>query len=559
MFIDGSLYDSSQVLKTNICIIGAGAAGISIALKLANSHHNVILLESGGLKHDAYGEKLNKGFIAPGSSHEPLEKYRRRTIGGTTSAWGGRCLPFDPIDFKNRDYVNDSGWPIDKETLSLYYSEATKICEAGNNSYLSTESFPDKQKEIFPGFDSEHISSQALEKWSPPTHFGKKYGHTLKEAPNIQVIYNLSCTHIQLNDNGTDVVSVKVSGKNKLFHIIEADQFILAGGCIENTRLMLASNDIHQAGIGNHFDVLGRYYMAHLWGVTTKVKLNHQTLPSYIHDFEKDSEGIYVRRRFAMTEQGQRELGILNVIGFFFRPEVHDPSHKDPIMSIIHLMKSGSMSITGGTKWDENTRKHVANVVMGLPKAVNQIRQINRQRKEKRRLPYVITPKNAREQHFYYQAEQAPNPTSRISLSPNERDASGLARAIVNLQFSDIDLKTVKVFHQKMGERFAKSKLGEFHYDEQAITANYETMVNDFDSGSHHIGSTRMSDSPQKGVVDANCKVHGVDNLYISGASIFPTSSHANPTLTIVALALRLADQLKEKKKEQSRHSAHSS
>ncbi|MFK7921340.1 MAG: GMC oxidoreductase [Bacteroidia bacterium] len=547
MLKDGSIYSQTQTFKTNICIIGAGAAGISIALRLLNTDNNIILLESGGISHNNYGESLNKGFVAHKGNHEPLEKYRRRTIGGTTSAWGGRCIPFDQIDFEQRDYVPFSGWPFGRQELDAYYHEANTICEAGSFNYRSNDVFPEKQSEIIPGFDTDLLTSDALERWSPPTHFGKRYLTELTEAQNLDLLYNLTCNHIQLTENGQHIKSVQVKGPNGVAHTIEADQFILAGGCIENTRMLLASNDVHPNGIGNHYDALGRYYMAHLWGITTKVKLNKKALEGYIHNFERDKNGVYIRRRFALSEKAQKELGVLNVVGFFFRPEVADADHNDPIMSIIHLMKEGPSTLLK-SKWDSNSIKHLNNVMKGFPRVVSQIIEISRQRKKDRRLPYVITPKNAAEQHFYYQSEQAPNPSSRISLHPTEKDKTGLPRAAVNLQFKDIDLQTVKVFHQQMSERFKSQGLGEFDYNEAEIEKNYNMMAEDFDSGSHHLGSTRISEDPRMGVIDKDCKVHGVSNLYVAGASVFPTGSHANPTLTIVALALRLADNLLKKK-----------
>ncbi|MEL7339311.1 MAG: GMC oxidoreductase, partial [Bacteroidota bacterium] len=477
-------------------------------------------------------------------SHERLEKYRRRTVGGSTSAWGGRCIPFDPVDFMDRQFVADSGWPFQYDDLDSYYRTANQICEAGDYGYQAGQVFQDKQSEIFPGFDNEDLSSGALERWSPPTHFGKKYFDTLNQAQNLQLIYNLTCQHIQAGENGEHIDHIRVQSPEGIVHTVKADQFILAGGCVENTRMLLASNDVHANGLGNQHDALGRYYMAHLWGIINKVKLNPKVLGTYMHNFERDREGVYIRRRFGLSQKAQIEEEVLNIIGFFFRPQVEDPSHNDPIMSIIHLMKERKYSPK--SIFEAQALRHWGNVIKGFPRAMSQIIEISKQRKQERRLPYVITPKNSSTQYFYYQAEQAPNVNSRITLHPTEKDETGVPRALVDIRFLPIDLKTVKVFHQKMSERFLQTGIGDFVYDEEAVEANFEQMVNNYDSGSHHIGSTRISDDPKTGVVDRDCKVHGIQNLYVAGASVFPTGSHANPTLTIVALALRLADKLKQ-------------
>ncbi|MEM6802704.1 MAG: GMC family oxidoreductase [Bacteroidota bacterium] len=546
MLTNGKDFKDIQNFRSQVCIIGAGPAGISLALKLAELKIGTILLESGDLEVRSEANDLNKGLVANGSAHEPLETYRYRTVGGASSHWGGRCIPFDPVDFQEREHVADSGWPFPKKELDPYFREASKICEAGANLYTSTEALAHKQEEIFPGFDSAYLNSKGLERWSPPTHFGKKYREDLENSKEVELLYNLTCTHIQLDPDGAKVqfIEVKTSAGDK--HFVQADIFILAAGCIENTRLLLSSWDVHPSGIGNMHDVVGRYYMAHISGITSKAKIHPRVLTSYIHNFEQDEEGIILRRRFALSEKAQQEHQLLNIIGFFFRPELADPTHQDAIFSLAHIKKQG----VGKFLLKEPLGKkiaHIRNIAASFPGLMDEVKEIQRQRNEARRLPYLISSKQAPYQYFFYQSEQAPNPNSRISIDLRLRDALGMPRAVVDLRFSDLDFKTIKAFHKMMKERFEELQLGEFYYEESELEKHLDQKLRNFDSGSHHMGSTRMSTDPKKGVVNKEGQVHGVRNLYVNGASTFPTGSHANPTLTIVAMALRLADHLKSK------------
>lgn len=542
MLINSFDIDSSVPLQSTICVVGAGPAGISLALQFKNISAKVLLIESGGLKITPEREKLNEAVIEPGTSHEPLEIKRRRTIGGATSAWGGRCIPFDPIDFETRPFIPDSEWPISMDEVEAYYPRANSLCEAGPCKYTSDEALPDKQSETIVGFDNQDIVSNRLERWSPPTHFGKRYQKELTEAPNIEVVYNLTVTHLELDELGVSVAEVIAKRPDGAVFTLKADTFILAASCIENTRMLLNSDSVHPSGIGNQHDLVGRYYMAHFQGISSRVKFNPGMLAKYVHDFEKDESGVYVRRRFTLTAKAQREMEIGNIIGFFLRPELHDPSHKDGVMSMIYLSKEKKSEILSG-KWEHSTRRHMANVVKDLPKSFPRMIKILRERNQDRRLPSVLLPKDSPFQYFFYQSEQVPNPDSRITLS-HEMDPMGIPKAQVGIRFKEMDTKTIVEFHRAMSQRFAETGTGEFSFDEGKLREEVQEKIRDFHSGSHFIGTTRMSENPKKGVVDKNGKVHGINNLYISGASTFPTGSHANPTLTIVALAVRLGERL---------------
>ena len=144
-----------------------------------------------------------------------------------------------------------------------------------------------------------------------------------------------------------------------------------------------------------------------------------------------------------------------------------------------------------------------------------------------------------------YQAEHLPHRSSRVVLA-TDRDALGMPRLRTQVAFTEQDVRTVEKFHRVLAAQLSATGTGAFHAYDPDLVSQIEDRLTHFNSMYHHLGTTRMSASPATGVVDRDCRVHGVDNLYVAGGSVFPTGGYANPTLTVVALALRLADRLRQ-------------
>ncbi len=540
-------------LTCDLCIIGGGPAGVTLALELAATGRHIVLLAGGGRRESAADRDLYRGGAAPAGSHEPLEENRRRMWGGASSAWGGRCIPFDPVDFAARPWIPHSGWPITAAELAPYFTRATALCEAGDNAYLADRVFPDHPAEMITGFDGEEVVTQPLERWGPPTHFGRRYDAELRAATNVQVLLNGHATHLELDAQGGVITRVDAASEPGHAFTVEARQYVLACGGLENARLLLASNDVAVSGIGNHSDCVGRFYMSHLFGVFAKARLR-DTGDSFIYDFERDREGVYCRRRFWITPRAQEQCGIGNGIAFFFRPSLGEALHRDALFSATYLAKFflGSRLRRGLRYQLARARanraallQHVRIVLADAPGLIPQIFRVIRARWfSRRRLPFVLPPKTSPEFYLFFQTEHLPNPESRLVLCP-ERDAFGMPRLEARIAFTELDIETVVKLHRVIRDRFAASGTGELIYDEAALRAHLRHSVEAFNSNAHQIGTTRMSRDPEHGVVDADCRVHGVANLFIAGSSVFPTSGHANPTLTLVALAVRLAAHLK--------------
>ena len=252
------------VIDGEVCIVGGGAAGITLAKELSDRFSDIILLESGGINLEADTQDLYKGEILD-PNHGALEEQRQRQLGGTTNVWGGRCATFDALDFESRSYVSYSGWAISKQDLESYYQQAHDYCELGSYTYKVEEAFgPDTP--MIPGWNSEIISTDKLWLFSPPTNFKTKYRKFLTQSPQIRTYLHANCLKIITNEEGNTVDHLQCATLAQNNFTIRAKTYILATGCLEVTRLLLLSNDTHKHGIGNQHDLVGRFYMGHISG-----------------------------------------------------------------------------------------------------------------------------------------------------------------------------------------------------------------------------------------------------------------------------------------------------
>lgn len=546
MLIDATQLDSSNVLDTDICIVGAGPAGVTLAIELGKSGVQIILVECGG--EMARNDEVDrfKGEAKPRNIHPPLNMYRRTGIGGTTAVWGGRCVPYDPIDFEARDYMAESGWPISYESIARYYGRATQLCEAGENAYSVRETFGDSALPMLAGFHGTSINMDGIERFSCPTHFGRRYGQDLRNANNIRVLHHATCTSVNLSDTGTRVVSVTLRVSHGKEFQIKARHYVLALGGMETTRLLLASNDIQKNGIGNDGDKLGRFYMCHLVAFAGLLKMRSPE-SSVIFGYEQSKEGVYCRRRIGVTAEAQRANAMGNIIARPHYASAWDPKHGNAILSMLFLSKvllqpEYRVAFGGNPLTNANVRSrvsaHLGNVLRDIPGVVKLANDVIWKRfLAHRKLPSVMLRSANNEYPLDFNVEQTPLSTSRISLMSG-RDEYGVPRLSVDWQYSPFDAQTVVKFLRLFQQELVASGCGTLSFDEDKL---------DFAPvGGHHIGTTRMARSYREGVVDENAKVFGVENLYVCSSSVFPTSSHANPTLTIVAMALRLAEHLSQ-------------
>jgi choline dehydrogenase-like flavoprotein len=547
MMMDAFNLNSGATVASDICIIGAGAAGISLALKFVDSDIQVLVLEAGGEGAEEATQALYRGQVSDERLHAPPDRYRQRQFGGSTVIWGGRCVPLDEIDFLVRPWISASGWPIGFDDLLPYYEEANRLCEAGAFAYTAETAFPKGMRPMLRQFRGSEITDNTLERFSYPTNFARRYRRRLEIAKNINIILHANVTELLCNDEGSIVTALRVKTLRGQTFKVRAAYVVIATGGLEVPRLLLASRDRHAAGIGNGYDQVGRHYMCHLAGTIGDVQLNGNASDVW-NGYEVSEEGVYCRRRFAIKASAQRRLGIGNFVARLHHPNLPDPAHRTGALSAIYLAKPFISYEYRKRLHDGEARSisewigHLRNLAADPFDTMNFMLHILRDRKfASRKFPSLVIRPKSNHYSLDFHVEQVPNPISRIQLS-DEQDALGMQRIVVDWRYSAFDIDTVRRAVRLLADELCACKAGTTSYDFDMVE---QCAMRYGAYGGHHIGTARMSRTPRTGVVDANCKVHGIQNLYVSGSSVFTTSGQANPTLTVVALSLRLAAFLK--------------
>ncbi len=552
-YIDALKLDDEHFFETDICIVGAGISGITLAKKLSELGNDVTLVEAGGERGHSGYQDIFKGEIENYHTDSPLTQFRSSQLGGTSGFWGGRCIPFDEMDFKKRSYIKNSGWPIGLVDIEPFYPEALELCEAG-----AFEFSPRAPKLFGPDFpyDSQELDSalkQLTERWSPPTNFWKKYHESLKKHANLTVIYNAVCSELTLTDNLQKITSSKFLTTQDTKLWIRSNNYILAAGGVENVRILLNNNSQLPNGIGNKNDNVGRYYMSHLNGVIGEFTLSSPE-HSKTNTYYRDECGVFVRNYIGICSGKLIEQKIPNIS---LRPHFHavgDPIHGSSILSAIYYAKNVraiarrvpmNLDPIGGLSKDALMKLHFGhfrNLLQDFPGLASFVPSfLLNNVLGTRRIPSILQQPKDGSFPMLYQSEQTPLPTSRIYLG-KRKDQFGHRRIKIHYDVADSDFEAIIRAHQLFKQQVEDSKVGKFEFIDLELVKEMRRQMQPVQG--HFIGGTRMSTQPQKGVTDLNCKVFSVENLFIAGSSVFPTNAAANPTLTIIALALRLAAHL---------------
>ncbi|MCP4328896.1 MAG: GMC family oxidoreductase [Alphaproteobacteria bacterium] len=475
--------DAAVLGPADVCIAGAGAAGITIARELAKAQRRVILLEAGSMEISGRSQDIYAGENA-GEPYLPLDTCRLRYFGGSTNHWGGWCRELDSDVFESRANVAVSGWPIPQLALRRHLDEAARILEIE----------PPPPNVAMPGssgdFENAHWS------FSPYVAFGAKYGQELADSEHVTVILNANLVDIPIDPDNGAVRGFAVRGYGAAAPTmdIRADRFVLACGGIENARILLNANRQAVDGIGNRHDLVGRYFSDHL----------HFDIGLYV-DL---SDWLGRQRRFVMPSRAfKQRSGILS-------------------------------SAIIAEVLDETAYHHAARSEI--------THELCRAAPELARWIYGGQGRECRAGLLRIMTEQAPNPASRVMLS-DDRDEFGLRRVRLQWRRLPIDRRTLSEPAIALGAYYARSNLGRIKIYDWVLDGDAEFPDDDLIGGSHHMGTTRMAVSPRDGVVDPDCRVFDTPNLFIAGSSVFPTFGVANPTLSIVQLSLRLAEHLRDR------------
>jgi choline dehydrogenase-like flavoprotein len=547
MFEDATHIPRGAVLECDVIIIGSGAAGIPCACELIGSGKSVILLESGGNTLESDTQGLAEGRVDDPRHHGPLAQYRKRVFGGTTSVWGGRCAPFDGIDFLKRPSVRYSGWPIGLSELEPYYRRAHHYTFTGDYEYGTASSLGDGVDSMIPGLRDKIWLQDRIWRFSLPAHYGREFRQRLELASDVRVLLHANVLKLETDGSGQRITGVQASSLNQNHFRVKAGTVVVAAGGLESTRLLMVSNDIHSDGMGNDYDQLGRYYASHIGGDLGEVRFEPGR--RVVWGYERARDGVYVKRQLRVRDEVQLREGLLNFRCILTHPPFADASHGNGVLSAVYLVKrffKGQIppeySQALASDGYHDVPRHVRNVLMGVPAFVRfGTHWFFRRTLARRKYPSVSLRSGDNCYTLHFDAEQSPNPESRVFLD-EELDPFGMPRLRVSWKCQAVDFESVCRYHSMLSNELAASGVGRLTTSLEAIE---EQVRDQAGVGSHHTGTTRMADDPKAGVVDRNCQVHGVAGLYVAAPSVFPTASFANPVLTTTALALRLADHLK--------------
>ena len=475
--------------RYDFCIIGAGPAGISLALELAKSGSRIALLEAGDREYTEESQEIYEGVVR-GQEYADLEVMRLRYLGGTTGHWGGQCMRLDDHDFETRDDIPLSGWPISYDDLRPY--------EKGANKILNLMSFGKARR---PLDDNLEVVTQ---RWSgdrafydiknhKPTRFGDRFRNELEAAGAIDLVLNANVTGVSIEPTSGRILKAKVENYSGQSYAVQSNHFILAMGGIESTRFLLQFNAMQNNRFGNQGNMVGKCFMEH--------PVLHNG-PYFITRRLYSHSRYWQLERFLRWQDPEKTLSTTS-----------DFQLKSKIMNAnIHLRRLYRRPLnereTGGSEFINNLEFDKDYFFVGKS--------------------YIV-------------GEQAPNPASHIFLT-DDRDRFGQRKAGLDWQLLPIDKKTLRTTTLEVARMLIRTGLGRMQMDLDLWEDQNELTV---EYSGHQMGGARMSETSETGVVDRNCKVHGSENLYVAGSGVFPTSGHANPTYSIIQLALRLADHLK--------------
>lgn len=481
MLIDLDLLPASSKSKSyDVCIAGAGPAGITLARTLASYGKSVALLEGGSLTYTDESQQLYAGKNTGLNDWDAVKSCRLRYFGGTSNHWAGLCSFLDDNDFETPAH-GMSGWPISKADAYAHFDAAKNILDLPKDAFLNSKAWPGKNFKTF------------VKANSPPTRFNAKYIDELKKSSNIDLFIHANLTHIELLDNNSIVKNIEFTNNKKSKHLFTAKQFVLAMGTIENARMLLANNKQLKSGIGNQNDMVGRCYMEHFNISYGRFVAENTTL-------WKDGS-ILVNPAASLIKTAKISNAVLT-----FEPSASPVSY-----GRTRFLKDALRKLVCKTETITDLSRKIADFDCEGDGTISSM------------------------------IEQSPNLNSRVTLD-NLMDDFGVPKVVLNWQANQYDMHSIRTLGIEVAKEMAKLGIARVQLADFILDDNKK--IDDFGHHCHQMGTTRMSADPKHGVVDTNQLVHGMQNLYIAGSSVFPIGGGCNPTFTLTMLTLRLGHYL---------------
>jgi choline dehydrogenase-like flavoprotein len=523
LFIDARSLSSGTTIETDICVVGAGAAGIALAHEFLDASYRVCVLAGGGMTSENDSQALYRGECT-GLDYE-LDTTRARGFGGSTAWWAGFCRPLEASHFEPRDWVPHSGWPLRRRQLDAYYARAHRLCGLDPRDYdldRAAARFRRENPQTWPD-QRNGLVAKLAQVVTTQRRFGKAFEQVLASSSNVRVYLFAHATHIAAAPTASSVRHVEAATFSGDRFLVKAKLFVLASGAIENARLLLASNDVATAGLGNQHDLVGRYFMEHPKFIAGTFSPNGEGSPRDLYNSAFAVLNLPFSLELAPSEAALQEHRLLD--------------------SAIYLVTTYRGAYSPGTEAFKNICEQAwrrqfkprclrdAATTFAYPGglALFLLGWLTR-------ASWLVA-----HHRIHIHLEQSPNPDSRVLLG-SDRDRLGLPLARLDWRLTELDRYSVQRALEMLKWQAATTGWGQVSLQ---LTSDDGDIFSRPGWTWHHIGTTRMHADPTQGVVDADCRVHGIDNLFVAGSSVFPTAGNHCPTFTLIALALRLADHLK--------------
>jgi choline dehydrogenase-like flavoprotein len=518
MFEDFRDLEDGIEIAADVCIIGAGPAGIACAREFVGTTLRVVVLESGGLRHDGGTHSLCES-VNVGDRHRGALDGRRRVFGGTSDIWAAACVELDESDFAPRPWAGVTGWPIRKADLGPYYDRARGFFGIAGATCDDDvwRSFGMEAPRLRTGsVDSQYFIQPSV------THVGDLHRESFMAAENILTLLHATVTSLHPHADGSRISHARIATLEGKTGTVRARVFVICCGGIDSARLLLLSRERHPEGIGNAHGNVGRYFQDHAEAVTAEI------LPSDLGLFRRTFNRVFRSDatygvRLSLARDAQRRAEVVNC-----RAEiVYDHGEESAVAATRRLVWRMKGRLPRGEALGD------LRILVCNP---HELVQMSLERYVARRFPVY----GARIR-LKCVAEQPPHRENRIALA-EERDQLGQPKACIDWRVGDAELRAMRVMTRAVTAELERAGVAKLLWESWLSESAREAPIADT---YHHMGTTRMSLDPRDGVVDPRCRVHEMQGLYIASSSVFPASGHANPTLTIVALALRVADDVK--------------
>lgn len=518
--LDARILPNGTVLESTVCIVGAGAAGITLACTLLAQNIPVCLVESGGFSYELATDKLARGESV-GVPYNPAQA-RFRFFGGSSNAWGGLVRPLSAHCFAKRDWVGDVSWPFELSYLEPYYDRALKLLNIQAMQYeadarLSVLGRRNRNQLVL----NDTLFETRLCALADPKVFKDTLRAQLSSSADLKLLLHANAVNIDTPSTCREVSTITVRTLCGKTHYCKARAFVLALGGIENARILLLSDKYQNTGLGNAHDLVGRYFMDHPRLICGRFRPLHNDIGLEFYNPGSHFDQTPAVASLSPSVEVQRKEKLLDS-RFYIVPIYR--GQDGPGFDELTWLRWSLRATHNLGLW----KTDFGRIIRDLPHAaLGVVGQLGKFRPLMKHfaLSHVI--------------EQAPNRDSRITLSVN-RDALGCRRVCVDWQLGELEKHTIVRTQELFANALRESKLGTMEVERNALSTDPLPFLSSW----HHMGTTRMDPDPKRGVVDRDCRLHGTCNLFIAGSSVFPTGGDDVPTLTIVALAIRLADHI---------------